>query len=205
MANIIDLTGKQFTRWTVIGLSHQVGKMLYWHCVCECGTKRAVFGGDLKRGGSLSCGCLMRERASIRSATHRMTRHPAHSTWLHMRNRCTNPRNDGYYLYGGRGVKLCKRWEKFENFWKDMGATWFEGATLDRIDTNGDYTPRNCRWATRLEQAGNRRTQRLIETPQGKMSVTDAAKLFGIDPRTISSRIRYGWPEHRLLMPPRNT
>jgi hypothetical protein len=201
VARIIDLTGKRFARWTVNGLSHQVDKMLYWHCVCECGTKRAVFGGDLKRGGSLSCGCLTRERSSARLATHRMTTHPAYSSWKHMKTRCTNHKDRNYRLYGGRGVRLCERWLSFEKFWEDMGPTWLSGASIDRIDTNGDYAPENCRWATPLQQAGNRRTQRLINTPDGPMSVTEAAKLFGLTRNTIFARIRYGWPEHRLLMP----
>src|SRR4051812_41466291 len=116
--------------------------MLYWHCVCDCGTKRAVFGADLKRRGSLSCGCLMRELASERAmATHRMSRHPAYRTWIRIKVRCTNPNDDGHHLYGGRGIKVCSRWETFEKFWEDMGPSWVRGASIDRIDTNGDYSP----------------------------------------------------------------
>lgn len=202
MGKIIDLTGRRFARWTVMGFSHQVGKMLYWHCVCDCGTNRAVFGGDLKRGGSLSCGCFMREAAAKRSKTHGMMRHPAYRSWVYMKMRCENPRTDGYRLYGGRGIKVCKRWSSFERFWADMGSTWREGLTLERINVNGDYKPSNCRWATWKEQAGNRRTERLIDTPEGKMSVTKAAELFGLTRSTIFACISYGWPEHRLLMPP---
>jgi hypothetical protein len=202
MGQIIDLTGKRFTRWTVTGLSHQVGKMLYWHCVCDCGTQRAVFGGDLKRGGSHSCGCLMREAAGQRKTTHGMMNHPAYRSWVYMKGRCNNPNTDGYHLYGGRGIKVCKRWSgSFERFWADMGPTWSEGLTLDRVKVNGDYKPSNCRWATRKEQAGNRRTGRIIDTPEGKMSVTEAAELFGIDRKKIYARISAGWPEHSLIFP----
>ena len=203
MAQIIDLTGRRFFRWTVIGLSHQVGKMLYWHCVCDCGTKRAVFGGDLKRGGSKSCGCLMREATIERFTTHGMMRHPAYRSWVYMKVRCENPKTSGYRLYGGRGIKVCKRWRSFRNFWADMGLTWREGLTLERIDVNGDYEPSNCRWATRKEQAENRRTERLIDTPEGRMSVTKAAERFGLNRGAIFARIRYGWPEQLLLVPAR--
>jgi len=206
MARIIDLVGKRFSRWLVTGLSHQVGKMLYWHCVCDCGTERAVFGGDLKRGGSRSCGCLVRGPTAERRKTHGMTRHPAYRSWVYMKGRCDNPNVIGYHLYGGRGIKVCKRWSSsFEHFWADMGPTWREGLTIERINVNGDYKPANCRWTTWKEQAGNRRTERLIDTPEGKMSVTKAAELFGPSRKIIYQRISYGWPEHRLLLAARRT
>lgn len=202
MGKIIDLTGRRFTRWTVVGFSHQVGSMLYWDCVCDCGTRRAVFGADLKRGGSLSCGCFMRE-ANKQPRSHGMTKHPAYRSWIYMKSRCGNSNNDGYYLYGQRGIRVCERWKEFENFWADMGATWAAGLTIERLDFDKGYEPGNCVWATRKEQARNRRTQRLIDTPEGRKSVTEAAELFGITRKMIFARISYGWPEHRLLMPPR--
>lgn len=204
MAKIIDLTGKTFGRWTVSKLSHQVGKVLYWSCVCECGTERAVFGADLKRGGSKSCGCLMRELRSVRSTKHGMAHHPAYTSWQGADQRCNNPKSDGYYLYGGRGIKLCDRWKSdFAAFWEDMGPTWVKGASLDRIDPDGDYCPENCRWATPKGQANNRRDNRIIETLDGPMTVTQAAEMVGLNPKTVHSRIRYGWNDHELLAPPR--
>lgn len=203
MGKVIDLTGKRFGRWTVEGLSHQVGSMLYWHCVCDCGTRRAVFGADLKRGGSVSCGCFMRERAR-EDKSHGMTHHPAYRSWVYMKGRCENPNDANFYLYGARGIRVCEEWkDSFETFWQDMGPTWREGLTIERIDGNKGYEPSNCCWATRKEQAENRRTKRLIETPEGKMSVTKAAELFGLTRNTIFARISHGWPEHLLLMPPR--
>lgn len=203
MGKIIDLTGKRFARWTVLGLSHQVGSMLYWHCVCDCGTERAVFGADLKRGGSVSCGCFAREKRE-QDITHGMTKHPAYRSWVYMKVRCENSERDGYHLYGGRGIRVCEEWkDSFETFWEDMGSTWRKGLTIERIDVNGHYEPSNCRWATRKEQAGNRRTARLIDTPEGKMSVTEAAERFGLKRNTIFARISYGWPEEHLLTPPR--
>jgi hypothetical protein len=145
----------------------------------------------------------MREAASKRNEVHGMARHSAYRSWVHMKVRCEKPGTDSYHLYGGRGIKICKRWSSFERFWTDMGPTWREGLTLERINVNDGYRPSNCRWATRKEQAGNRRTARLIDTPEGKMSVTKAAELFGLSRTTIFSRIRYGWPERRLLLPAR--
>lgn len=204
MGKIIDLTGRRFARWTVTGLSHQVGSMLYWHCVCDCGTRRAVFGADLKRGGSVSCGCFMRETSRERRLSHGMFRHPAYRSWIYMKARCENSSASEYHLYGGRGIRVCDEWkDSFEAFWRDMGPTWRKGLTIERIDVNQGYNPSNCCWATRKEQAENRRTARLIDTPEGKMSVTKAAELFGLNRKLVFARISYGWPEHLLLMPPR--
>lgn len=204
MTRIVDLTGQKFHRWTVQGMSHQVGSMVYWHCVCECGTERPVFGGDLKRGGSKSCGCLTREVSAVRLRRHGLSGHAAYSSWQSMKTRCENPNDDNYHLYGGRGISVCPQWQTFDGFWTDMGPSWRHGGTIDRIDNDKGYEPGNCRWRTPKQQANNRRTNRMIQTPKGLMNVTEAAAAFGISRATIFARIRYGWPDSRLLEKPRD-
>ena len=199
MGRIVDLTGKQFSRWNVIGLSHNQDGVLFWDCRCECGTERKVFGGDLKRGVSKSCGCLSRDGTSKRAATHRMCSHPAYRSWVNLRSRCNDKANNSYYLYGGRGIKVCERWNDFNNFWKDMGNTWENGLSIDRIDANGDYEPLNCKWSTPKEQANNRRTNRLMNTPSGRMNITQAANKYNIPRETIFGRLNRGWSDFRAI------
>jgi len=199
----IDISGMKFGKWTVKSFDDSGKKLPHWNCVCECGTKRSVWAADLKRGRSTNCGCEKNKRWSESLTTHNMSRHPAYRSWTYMRSRCGNPNDDGYALYGGRGITVCQQWETFPQFWKDMGETWAVGLSLDRIDVDGPYSPENCRWATAKEQADNRRDKRFIDTPQGKMKVEEASRIFGVSIPTLRSRIRYGWtdPEKMVSKP----
>jgi len=199
MGQIIDLVGRKFERWTVVSFSHQAGNVVYWTCRCDCGAERAVFGGDLKRGGSKSCGCLTKELAAKRMKSHGMAGTPAYTSWQMMRQRCENPKDDGYALYGGRGISVDPSWSTFEGFWRDMGSTWVKGLSIDREDTNGNYCKDNCRWATPKQQARNRRTKRTIETPLGPMAVVEAAEAYGISQFTILARLRLGFSGDDLV------
>jgi hypothetical protein len=138
---------------------------------------------------------------AARATKHGLTKHPAYSTYRAMRSRCENPRAAGYELYGGRGISVSPRWLKFELFWLDMGPTWKAGLSIERIDNDGNYDPSNCRWATPREQGANRRDNVTIQTPDGPMTVSDAAQRFGIERNTIYSRLRYGWKEAHLFLP----
>ena len=93
------------------------------------------------------------------SRSHGMSKHPAYHAWQSMKTRCTNPNTNRAHLYIERGIKVCRRWlHSFENFWEDMGSSWQPELQLDRIDNEGNYTPKNCRWATRSQQMKNRRS-----------------------------------------------
>lgn len=204
MSKVVDLTGKKFDRWTVKSFSHKVGKMFHWLCICECGTERAVFGGDLKRGASKSCGCLMKELASDRFKTHSMSKHPAYRAWIGMKSRCFDSSKEGFKDYGGRGITIAQEWQDFDVFWKDMGPTWSKGLTIDRVDVDGNYEASNCRWATPKQQANNRRTNRVLICPDGiGRNVTEAAEHYGISSYTLFARLRYGWTGDDLFKPVR--
>lgn len=122
----------------------------------------------------------------------------AYKSWKDMKARCQNPNNKGYKNYGGRGIKVCERWQLFSNFFEDMGERPV-GQTLDRIDVNGDYEPENCRWATRKEQ--NRNTRMTTRTPDGR-AVADILEQNGIESSVYRKRIERGWPQEKAMTTP---
>ena len=153
---VIDLTNKKFGRWTVIKM---VGRnkhgQIMWLCQCSCGTSREVRGGDLKNGKTKSCGCIRMEIVT----KHGMYRTPTYKTWNDMLQRCNNQKHACYKDYGGRGITVCDRWLKFENFLKDMGKKP-EDLTIERVDNNKGYFKKNCIYTTQMEQTHNTRVQK---------------------------------------------
>lgn len=154
----------------------------------------------LRRGLVVSCGCYRREFSAAKATTHGMTDTTEHRIWAAMKRRCLNPNVPAFKDYGGRGIGVCERWMTFENFLADMGRRP-KGLTLERIDTEGHYSPENCRWASRTEQANNTRANHIVNIGGVAMTFTQACSSLGVPVTTAATRMSRGWPESLWFAP----
>lgn len=184
--------GARIHRWTVVAAAEPLvtrsGRARpRWVCRCACGTERAVLQQSLQRalrsnsGGSRSCGCLAIERATRHGHTAEARPTGEYMSWLAAKKRCGNPRNASYGAYGGRGVRMCRRWaESFEAFLADLGPKPHPEWSLDRISSDGGYEPRNCRWAPPIVQSRNRRSTRWFVFEGQVCTIGQVARFLGI-------------------------
>ncbi len=214
-----DLTGKRFNRWVVINFDHlKKGYNRFWKCKCDCGKEKIVSGYSLLYNNSKSCGCFNSEIASIngkKRKTHGMSESGVYESWYDMINRCQNPIRGAFIDYGGRGIKICKRWSSsFENFYKDMGERP-TGKTLDRINNNLNYScgkceeciknvwSFNCQWATKKEQMRNTRKNVNIEYKGQIKCISEWAEEYKIPYQLVWNRLfrRFWMIEEALTTP----
>lgn len=209
MPPFIDLTGQRFGRLLVL---RRVGRRK-WLCVCDCGGQSVSLGYNLKSGSAGSCGCYQRERAAEvgrRCARHGESRHSGPGrqrsrewiAWMSMRQRCLNSKHKSYKDYGGRGISICERWGRYENFLCDMGRRPSVRHTLERKDVDGDYCPENCCWATGKQQCRNRRNNKLVEFGGQTKCLSEWAEIYGVTFHLLYDRLKRGWSFERAIATP---
>lgn len=178
-----NLTGKRFERLTVIREEQRSSRGEHrWLCLCDCGAEIIVLQSSLTTGNTKSCGCLKIEKTKNAVTKHGMRGSKFYTMWQNMKDRCTNPNNDKYIHYGGRGVSFCDDWSNFENFKEDLYESYLEHikyfgekqTTLDRINVDGNYCKENCKFSTQQEQVINRRKQRWFRaiSPNGEIFIS---------------------------------
>lgn len=195
--------GDVFHRWTVVALADLGGRRRSrWRVRCACGAERIVRQSRLRSGTTTSCGCAKIEALRSRSVTHGGTvggNSPEYGTWVNINTRCTNSNIPDYFRYGGRGITVCPEWSSFEQFLADMGPRPSPHHTIERLDNDGPYAPDNCRWATRTEQARNRRSNRKITYAGETLCLSEWAERTGLRIHTILMRLKRGWSVEQTL------
>lgn len=193
MSKFINLMGQQFGRLTIIQCDKRSKSGNYkWLCKCSCGKDTIVSNNNLKNGHTKSCGCLNADLLRTRATKHghckkgKVSR--TYYCWHSMIKRCTKPNNKAYKNYGGRGIKVCNKWMKFENFLKNMGECP-KGMSLDRINNNGNYCKSNCRWTTYNKQNRNKRNNINITFKNKTQCLTDWAKELNCNKYTVIQKL----------------
>ncbi len=204
-----DLTKEgPFGRLAVIScVGSKFGGNTYWLCRCDCGELTQVRGSHLTAGDVTSCGCARAERCAALgrrglARTHGASGTPTFNSWKSMLSRCFDPRHPSWADYGGRGITVCRAWFDYPAFAADMGERP-AGLTIDRIDTNGNYEPGNCRWSTNREQQTNKSNNVSLTFDDRTQTIVEWAEELGLKPATLWSRLNVcGWSVEKALATP---
>lgn len=173
-----DITGLKSGKLTAIRYSHSVNRKQKWVASCECGNEMVIIASSIIYGRAKSCGC------SRRGARVKNRDHSLYHVWLSMRDRCNNPNNKFYHRYGGRGIKVCERWDSYESFFADVINGYVRGLQLDRIENDNGYHPGNFRWSTRAENMRN--------SPSAKLNLSQVNEIRGSTDGLRELAIKYG-------------
>lgn len=213
-----DKTGLRFGRLVVIEraethISPSGKRRTMWKCRCDCGNIVIVRSDGLSSGRTKSCGCYQKERTAEagKIKTHKIKYGDSagrlYNIWYLMRYRCNNPKCHAYHNYGGRGISICTDWNDndtgylaFKQWALDSGYT--DSLSLDRIDNNGNYEPNNCRWADAFVQGNNKRNSAYLVYNGEKHTISQWARIIGMDMRTLHNRIKLGWKVEDALFRP---
>lgn len=199
----IDLAGQRFGRLSVLSRGPSRGRGVVWNCRCDCGNHSSVESGNLRSGGTTSCGCLGLEKRIKARTKHGRSKDALYWRYQNMIARCHSPTHEAYANYGGRGIAVCERWRSsFSNFVADMGDPG-PGMTIERDDNDGNYTPENCRWATRLEQMNNFSRNKPITYAGRTQNISEWAREIGLSACALNKRLSLWTTERALTTPPK--
>lgn len=208
--DVNDIVGKKFGKLTVLSFSESKKKSdnrHYYHyylCKCDCGNTKVIERGHLLSHHTLSCGCLQVETLKKAFTKHNLSNHRLHRIWDKMKYRCLNPKFPRYQDYGGRGITICQEWlDDFMNFYNwAINNGYADNLSIDRIDVNGNYEPKNCRWADNKTQGRNTRYNHLITFCGQTRCLSEWAEKYDILPDTLQMRLSRGWNIRKALLTP---
>jgi hypothetical protein len=200
----IDLTGQKFGRLLVLSFAYNnKHRQSMWNCKCDCGKLTVVLGNELTSGGTLSCGCLHKERRPIK---HGFANTKIGMIKDNMTQRCYNPKCRAYKWYGAREIKVCEEWlEDPRSFFEWSFANGYEEGldlSIDRIDNDGPYSPDNCRWTSREVQGSNRRNNVFLTHNGLTLSISQWARKLEVSPNKLYQRKYNGWSDEKILTTP---
>ena len=189
--------GDRYGNLTIVKEVEPIKRVRRFLCKCDCGNEVVVRMCHLRaaKHPTVSCGCYNKTKLLTNGFKHgyasdKKPQERLYRIWNHMKERCCNPNADNYRLYGGRGIKVCEEWSHdylaFRTWAIENG--FHEGLTIDRINSDGNYEPSNCRWATRREQQNNLRTNVNIKYDGEVHSIAEWARITGIQEGTLRSR-----------------
>lgn len=209
MGRFIDLTGQRFGRLVVLSkVKHDSDAKIWWYCRCDCGVEKDILGRNLRDGYTKSCGCLGKEilaegrqRNNSKRGVDDRSRTRLYRIWIGMRQRCGNPNDHAYPLYGGRGIFVCTEWESNFQAFKEWSYAngYTDKLTIDRIDGNKGYYPENCRWADMHTQQNNTSRNIRIVFCGEERTISEWAEFLGIPYQTIWHRYEKGFPIDQVL------
>ncbi len=203
--NIKDITGQTFNRLTAIEFVECRNGYACWRFQCSCGNQKILPGYSVRNGSVKSCGCLHHDRdfAKLKLKGDRNERGLPilYSIYTNMKYRCNNPNIPEYSNYGGRGIKVCDEWSHDYDAFYDwaMSNGYSKDLTLDRINNDGDYSPSNCRWATKIVQQNNTRANIFLEYDGKRLTLAQWARELGVNYQMLRYRYRAGWDTERIL------
>ncbi len=199
---VIDITGSSFGGWTVLAYLGSLGKAARFLCRCDCGEVRVLAGNRLRQHAGTECTGRHANDGVV--ASHLHTSGGASGTyrsWQAMRGRCERPSNAAWPRYGGRGIRVCDEWRRFDRFLFDMGPRP-DGAWIERIDNDGPYCLANCRWSTPSENSRNRSNTKLVEYRGESRPLIAWCEMLDLDYASVNVRMNRGWTADRAFATP---